>query len=140
MLFYNLKYYIYCVPLYAYFFPMAIPLCLQMRKLTGTLFVLQINWVNRSGIIQVKLVWPHLERLYGRLLVSKTVFVFGWHWGLSCGNPLSILHRGLFSLAFKKHKLSGNDFSVLVCFYFIRVTLNAVLINTEIQVGPDRFH
>lgn len=35
--------------------------------------------------------------------------VFGW---LSCGNPLSILRRGVVFLCFKKNKLSGDDFSV----------------------------
>lgn len=39
--------------------------------------------------------WAHLERFL--------LGVFGWHcMGRSCGNPLCMLHRGLFSLGFQK--------------------------------------
>ncbi len=89
----------------------------------------------------------HLERLNEETLVSNAVFcvlvcvcvcVFGW---LSCGNPLRILHRRLFSLDFKKHAhLSANDFSVFVCFYFIRVTPNSASVTTDKLTETDVFY
>lgn len=53
---------------------------------------------------------------------------------------LSVFSTGGCFLQVSKNKLSGNDFSVLGCFYFICVTPNSASINTDIPDGTDTFH